>query len=307
MAVAGGQGAIVLDGVAAAREVYSDLRQRVAALAGAGLKPGLAAVQVGENAASAIYVRNKVRACTEAGVHSEVHVLPGDCLQEAVTARIEALNRDPKVHGILLQLPLPRHLDADRIMQAIAPQKDVDGLTWHSLGALLAGHPSFEPCTPAGVMVLLDRAGVALDGRHAVVVGRSAIVGKPMALMLMARGATVTLCHSRTPDLPAETRRADILVAATGRTGLIRGDMVKAGAAVMDVGINRDARGKLVGDVDFESVSAVAGWLTPVPGGVGPMTVAMLISNTVAAAESGSDGAPVSSGMRSRSSSGTRR
>jgi methylenetetrahydrofolate dehydrogenase (NADP+)/methenyltetrahydrofolate cyclohydrolase len=290
---AGGRAA-VLDGVAAARDIYSGLRQRVAALGRSGVTPGLAAVRVGEDAASKVYVRNKVRACTEAGLHSEVHVLPGDCRQDAVMERIEGLNRDPLVHGILLQLPLPRHLDSERIMQSIAPHKDVDGLTWHSLGALLAGHPSFEPCTPAGVMVMLERAGIALDRRHAVVVGRSAIVGKPMALMLMARGATVTVCHSRTPDLPAETRRADVLVAATGRPGLIRGDMVKPGAAVMDVGISRDAGGKLVGDVDFESVAAVAGWLTPVPGGIGPMTVAMLISNTVAAAERGG-GAQVSS------------
>jgi methylenetetrahydrofolate dehydrogenase (NADP+)/methenyltetrahydrofolate cyclohydrolase len=290
---AGGRAA-VLDGVAAARDIYSGLRQRVAALGRSGVTPGLAAVRVGEDAASKVYVRNKVRACTEAGLHSEVHVLPGDCRQDAVMERIEGLNRDPLVHGILLQLPLPRHLDSERIMQSIAPHKDVDGLTWHSLGALLAGHPSFEPCTPAGVMVMLERAGIALDRRHAVVVGRSAIVGKPMALMLMAQGATVTVCHSRTPDLPAETRRADVLVAATGRPGLIRGDMVKPGAAVMDVGISRDAGGKLVGDVDFESVAAVAGWLTPVPGGIGPMTVAMLISNTVAAAERGG-GAQVSS------------
>jgi methylenetetrahydrofolate dehydrogenase (NADP+)/methenyltetrahydrofolate cyclohydrolase len=286
--------AAVLDGVAVARDIYSGLRQRVASLGRSGVTPGLAAVRVGEDAASKVYVRNKVRACTEAGLHSEVHVLPGDCRQDAVMERIEGLNRDPLVHGILLQLPLPRHLDSERIMQSIAPHKDVDGLTWHSLGALLAGHPSFEPCTPAGVMVMLERAGIALDRRHAVVVGRSAIVGKPMALMLMARGATVTICHSRTPDLPAETRRADVLVAATGRPGLIRGDMVKPGAAVMDVGISRDTGGKLVGDVDFESVAAVAGWLTPVPGGIGPMTVAMLISNTVAAAERGG-GAQVSS------------
>lgn len=299
--------AAVLDGVAAAQDIYSRLRQRVAALRESGVTPGLAAVQVGEDAASKIYVRNKVRACSEAGLHSEVHSLPGDSGQDAVLARIQALNRDPKVHGILLQLPLPPHLDAERIMQAITPQKDVDGLTWHSLGALLAGHPSFEPCTPAGVMAMLERAGIPLDRRHAVVVGRSAIVGKPMALMLMTRGATVTICHSRTPDLPAETRRADVLIAATGRPGLIRADMVKPGAAVMDVGINRDARGKLVGDVDFEPVSAVAAWITPVPGGIGPMTVAMLISNTVAAAERSGGGAPVSSEMRSRSASGAPR
>jgi methylenetetrahydrofolate dehydrogenase (NADP+) / methenyltetrahydrofolate cyclohydrolase len=280
-----GRSAVILDGVAAARDIYSGLRERVAALRNSGVQPGLAAVRVGEDAASKIYVRNKVRACAEAGLHSEVHVLPGDCPQETVTAQLEQLNRAHLVHGILLQLPLPRHLNADRIVQSIAPEKDVDGLTWLSLGALLAGHPSFEPCTPAGVIVLLGRAGVPIDRRHAVVVGRSAIVGKPMALMLMARGATVTICHSRTPDLAAQTRRADILVAATGHPSLITGDMVKPGAAVMDVGISRLADGKLAGDVDVESVSRVAGCMTPVPGGVGPMTIAMLISNTVAAAE----------------------
>jgi methylenetetrahydrofolate dehydrogenase (NADP+) / methenyltetrahydrofolate cyclohydrolase len=295
MPSSGGRRAAVLDGAAAARDIYSALKQRVAALGRSGVQPGLAAVHVGEDAASKIYVRNKVRACTEAGLHSEVHPLPGDSREDAVIARIEAINRDPRIHGILLQLPLPRHLAAERIMQSIAPHKDVDGLTWHSLGGLLTGHPAFEPCTPAGVMVLLARAGVAIDRRHAVVVGRSAIVGKPMALMLMARGATVTVCHSRTPDLAAETRRADILVAATGRAGLVRADMVKPGAAVMDVGISRGAGGKLVGDVDFESVAAVAGWLTPVPGGIGPMTVAMLISNTVQAAERGSGRIAVSS------------
>ena len=277
--------ASTLDGVAVARGIYSGLRGRVAALARSGIRPGLAAVQVGEDPGSKIYIRNKVRACNEAGIHSQVHALPGDCRQEAVIARLDELNRDRLVHGILLQLPLPRHLDADSIMQSIAPAKDVDGLTWQNLGALLAGHPLFEPCTPAGVMSLLDHAAIAIDRRHAVIVGRSTIVGKPMALLLMARGATVTVCHSRTPDLRDVTRRADILVAATGRVGLITGDMVKPGSAVMDVGINRLPDGKLAGDVDPESVSRVAGWMTPVPGGVGPMTVAMLISNTVAAAE----------------------
>jgi methylenetetrahydrofolate dehydrogenase (NADP+) / methenyltetrahydrofolate cyclohydrolase len=290
-----GRRAAVLDGAAAARDIYSALRQRVDALGRSGVQPGLAAVQVGEDAASKIYLRNKVRACTEAGLHSEVHVLSADCSQDEVIARLKSLNGNSRIHGILLQLPLPAHLHAESIMQSIAPHKDVDGLTWHSLGALLAGHPAFEPCTPAGVMALLDRARIAIDRRHAVVVGRSAIVGKPMALMLMARGATVIICHSRTPDLAAETRRADILVAATGSAGLIRGDMVKPGAAVMDVGISRSAGGKLVGDVDFESVATVAGWLTPVPGGIGPMTVAMLISNTVAAAERSGDAAPISS------------
>ncbi len=277
--------AAVLDGTAAAREIYARLRERVAVLDGANIRPGLAAIQVGDNPASRIYVRNKARACEEAGIRSEVHELPADAAQSAVVATVLKLNRDPRVNGILLQLPLPPHLDGDAIMQSIAPEKDVDGLTRPSLGALVTGRPSFEPCTPAGVIVLLERAGVPFDGRHAVVVGRSTIVGKPMALMLMARGATVTVCHSRTRDLGAETRRADILVAAVGRPRLITGDMVKPGAAVVDVGINRMPDGKLAGDVDYATAREVAGWISPVPGGVGPMTVAMLISNTVQAAE----------------------
>ena len=286
----------VIDGVAAAGEIHARLKERVAALARAGVQPGLAAVRVGDDPASKIYVRNKVRACDAAGIRSEEILLPSDCTPAAVVAALEKLNRDARVHGILLQLPLPGHLDTGVIQQSIAPAKDVDGLTRVSLGALLAGQPVFEPCTPAGVMVLLERAGVAVDRRHAVVVGRSAIVGKPMALMLMARGATVTICHSRTPDLAAETRRADVLVAATGRPGLITGGMVKPGAAVIDVGISRLEGGKLAGDVDFESVARIAGWLTPVPGGVGPMTVAMLLSNTVLAAERrAAAGSPVSS------------
>src|SRR5688572_434782 len=280
-----------LDGVAASREIYARLKGRVAALSRAGIHPGLAAVRVGDDPASKIYVRNKVRACDEAGVRSEEVLLPAECSQGEVTAALEKLNRDERVHGILLQLPLPARLDAGVIMQAIVPAKDVDGLTRASLGALLAGQPTFEPCTPAGVMVLLERAGIAVDRRRAVVVGRSAIVGKPMALMLMARGATVTICHSRTADLAAETRRADVLVAATGRPGLITGEMVKPGAAVVDVGISRLEGGKLAGDVDAASVAKIAGWLSPVPGGVGPMTVAMLISNTVAAAERSRAGA----------------
>jgi len=277
--------ATVIDGAAAAREIISGLAGRVAALGRSNVRPGLAAVQVGDNPASKIYLRNKVRACDEAGVHSEVHPLPADCALDRVIATLEKLNRNPQVHGILLQLPLPPHLDTERVMQSVAPEKDVDGLTWASLGALVTGHPVFEPCTPAGVIVLLERAGVALDGRHAVVVGRSAIVGKPMALLLMARGATVTICHSRTRNLADHTRRADVLVAAIGRPRFIAADMVKPGAAVIDVGINRLPDGKLAGDVDFATARDVAGWITPVPGGVGPMTVAMLIANTVRAAE----------------------
>jgi methylenetetrahydrofolate dehydrogenase (NADP+)/methenyltetrahydrofolate cyclohydrolase len=275
----------VIDGVATAREIYAQLKERVTALGRLSVRPGLAAVQVGDHPVSKIYLRNKVRACEEAGVYSELHRLDADSPQGAVLAALEKLNRHPHVHGILLQLPLPAHLDAERITQAIAPEKDVDGLTWHSLGALLSGRPRFEPCTPRGVIMLLERAGIVMDGRDAVVVGRSVIVGKPMALMLMARGATVTICHSRTGDLGDYTRRADILVAAAGRAGLITRDMVKPGAAVVDVGINRLPDGKLAGDVDFASVRAVAGHITPVPGGVGPMTIAMVIANTVLAAE----------------------
>jgi methylenetetrahydrofolate dehydrogenase (NADP+)/methenyltetrahydrofolate cyclohydrolase len=275
----------ILDGTAAARDIYARLKERVAALGRQQVRPRLAAVQVGDNPASKVYLRNKVRACEEVGVESEVHHLAGDCPADTLLAILGQLNRDPRIHGILLQLPLPPHLDADRATQTIAPGKDVDGLTWASLGALVGGHPGFEPCTPSGVIVLLERAGVALEGSHAVVVGRSAIVGKPMALMLIARGATVTVCHTRTRDLPEHTRRADILVVAAGRAGLVSGAMVKPGAAVVDVGVNRLADGKLAGDVDFATVSPVAGWISPVPGGVGPMTVAMVIANTVQAAE----------------------
>jgi methylenetetrahydrofolate dehydrogenase (NADP+)/methenyltetrahydrofolate cyclohydrolase len=211
--------------------------------------------------------------------------LPASCPPRTLLAALEKLNADPGVHGILVQLPLPQPLDASLVAQSVAPAKDVDGLSWHNLGALMAGQPLFEPCTPRGVMALLERAAVEIDAREAVVVGRSPIVGKPMALMLMARGATVTICHSRTRDLQAHTRRADILVVAAGRAGLLTGDMVKAGAAVIDVGINRLPGGKLAGDVDFASVRPVAGCITPVPGGVGPMTIAMVIANTVLAAE----------------------
>jgi methylenetetrahydrofolate dehydrogenase (NADP+)/methenyltetrahydrofolate cyclohydrolase len=282
---AGAGPARIIDGTAISREIYAGLRERVSVLGRGGVRPGLAAVQVGDNPASEIYLRNKVRACDEVGIHSEVHHLAAGSPQDVVLATLEKLNRNPRLHGILLQLPLPPHLDAERAMQSITPEKDVDGLTWGSLGSLVAGRPVFEPCTPAGVIVLLERSGIAMDGRHAVVVGRSVIVGKPVALMLMAQGATVTICHSRTHGLADHTRRADILVAAVGRTRLITGEMVKPGAAVIDVGINRLPDGKLAGDVDFQSVRGVAGFITPVPGGVGPMTIAMLMSNTVCAAE----------------------
>lgn len=277
--------AILLDGAAIARQVYSRLEPRVAALNKQGVRPGLAAVEVGGHPASLVYIRNKVRACAAAGLHSEVHGFTADCSESALLAALDKLNRNSLIHGIIVQLPLPDGLDAGRIVQSIAVEKDVDGFGWRNLGALIAGHPLFVPGTPLGVMTLLEHAGIAVEGRHAVVVGRSTVVGKPMALLLIARGATVTVCNSKTVDLGNFTRQADILVVAAGKAGLVTGDMVKPGAVVIDVGINRRADGKLVGDVDFESVKKKASHLTPVPGGVGPMTVVMLIANTVSAAE----------------------
>ncbi|MCC7486869.1 MAG: bifunctional methylenetetrahydrofolate dehydrogenase/methenyltetrahydrofolate cyclohydrolase FolD [Burkholderiales bacterium] len=275
----------LIDGAALAREVYAALGDRLRALAGQGVTPGLVVVQIGEDPASNVYVRNKMRACEAAGLRSAVRQLPADCDEAEVLALVAGLNAEPATHGILVQLPLPAGLDAERITQAIDPAKDVDGFNWMNLGALVAGRARFEPCTPRGVMALLGRAGVPVEGSRAVILGRSNIVGKPLALMLVNRSATVTVCHTRTRDLERHTREADILVAAAGRAGLVTAAMVKRGATVIDVGINRDASGKLVGDVDFASVREVAGRITPVPGGVGPMTVAMLIENTVLAAE----------------------
>ena len=275
----------IIDGTATAQSVYAALAPRVRALLARGVKPRLAAVQFGENAASKVYLRTKMRACEAAGVQSETRQFPVDCPQAEALRVIREMNTDPAVHGILVQLPLPAHLDPHPITQAIAPGKDVDGFNWTNLGALIAGRAAFEPCTPRGVMVLLERAGVSIEGSGAVIVGRSNIVGKPLALMLVNRGATVTMCHTKTTDLARRAREADILVVAAGRAHLVTGAMIKPGAAVIDVGINRDAAGKLVGDVDYASACQVAGCITPVPGGVGPMTVAMLIENTVLAAE----------------------
>jgi methylenetetrahydrofolate dehydrogenase (NADP+)/methenyltetrahydrofolate cyclohydrolase len=277
--------ASVLDGAAIARQVFSGLETRVAALCAAGVRPGLATVLVGDSPASQVYVRNKQRACEEVGLHAQVRALPADCSESELLAVVEALNTDDAIHGIIVQLPLPRGIDSQRVLQSIALEKDVDGFNWSNLGALVDGHPRLVPCTPLGVMRMLDHVGIELEGRHAVVIGRSSIVGKPMALLLIARGATVTVCNSKTPDLAAYTRSADVLVVAAGRPKLVSADMVKPGAAVIDVGINRMPDGKLAGDVDFESAKAVAGWLSPVPGGVGRMTVAMLVANTVLAAE----------------------
>ena len=268
-----------------ARDVFDELKPRVAALGRHGITPGLATVLVGDNPASRVYVRNKVKACAEVGLHAELHELGADATQDAVLEKITALNGDAAIHGIIVQLPLPARLDAQKVLQSISIDKDVDGFNWSNLGALVDGHPRLAPCTPLGVMVMLDRAGVPIEGRHAVVIGRSSIVGKPVALMLIARGATVTVCNSKTPDLAVYTRSADILIAAAGRAKLIASAMVKPGAVVIDVGINRLPDGKLAGDVDYEAVSATAGAISPVPGGVGRMTVAMLIANTVVAAE----------------------
>lgn len=275
----------IIDGKALAESVRAALRTKVAALAARGVRPGLAAILAGTDPASRVYVRNKVRACEDTGVHSEVHEFPERVSEGELLQRIAKLNADPRIHGVLVQLPLPGKVDASRVLAAIAPTKDADGFHAESLGALVQGRPGFVPGTPAGVMALLEHAGVPLAGRHAVIVGRSTVVGKPAALLLLQKDATVTICHSRTSDLAAVTRQADILVAAVGRAKLITADMVKPGACVIDVGINRSVDGKLVGDVDFDTVKDVAGWITPVPGGVGPMTVAILLVNTVKAAE----------------------
>ena len=277
----------IIDGTALARAVRDQLHGRVAALRAAGVVPGLAVVLAGDNAASRVYVRNKGRACAEVGVHSEQHDLPASATEDEVLERVRRLNADPRIHGILVQLPLPAHISVQRVLHAIEPHKDADGFHPFNVGLLATGHPAFVPCTPAGVMRMLDSEGIAPEGRHAVIVGRSNIVGKPMAMLLLQANATVTLCHSKTRDLGALTRQADILVAAIGRARFLTGDMVKSGAVVIDVGINRlpDGQGELAGDVDFQGVLGRASHLTPVPGGVGPMTIAMLLENTVLAAE----------------------
>jgi len=275
----------LIDGNALARSIRDDVSRRVALLARRGVIPGLAVVLVGDDAASSVYVRNKVKDCAEVGIVSTLDRLPADTTEAALLARIAQLNADPAIHGILVQLPLPKHIDEHRVIEAISPAKDADGFHVSNVGLLLTGKPLFRPCTPYGVMKMLEHAGAKLDGSEAVVIGRSNIVGKPQALMLLAAGATVTVCHSRTRDLASHTRRADVLVAAVGRPGLVTADMVKPGAIVIDVGMNRGADGKLCGDVDFAGVREVAGAITPVPGGVGPMTRAMLLVNTIEAAE----------------------
>jgi len=275
----------IIDGTGLSRRIRSEVAARVAALTAHDRRPGLAVILVGEDPASRVYVRNKVRACEETGVHSLLETYLADLSEAALLDRIHALNKDPQIHGILVQLPLPGHIDAKRVIETIAPHKDVDGFSVLSAGALMCGLPGFQPCTPYGCMKLLESTGVPVRGKHAVVIGRSNTVGKPMALMLLAAGATVTVCHSGTADLGQHTRKADIVVAAVGRRDLVRADMLKPGAIVIDVGMNRTDEGKLCGDVDFAGAREVAGWITPVPGGVGPMTITMLLVNTVQAAE----------------------
>ena len=274
----------ILDGKTLAAAMRADLKQRVAALVQRGVRPGLAVILAGDDPASRVYVRNKTAAAEQVGVASSLIALPAAVTEAQLMERISKLNADPAVHSILVQLPLPKHIDGPRVLEAIAPAKDVDGFHQANLGALMAGRPGVVPCTPFGCMRLLEHAGVQIAGRHAVVLGRSNIVGKPMAMLLLQRDATVTICHSKSTDLKGITKQADILVAAVGRAKLVSAEMVKPGACVIDVGINRLPDGKLAGDVDFASVREVAGWITPVPGGVGPMTVAMLLENCVNAA-----------------------
>jgi methylenetetrahydrofolate dehydrogenase (NADP+)/methenyltetrahydrofolate cyclohydrolase len=275
----------LIDGVKLSQQLRADIAQRAAALTAAGKQPGLAVILVGEDPASQVYVRNKVKACGDAGFHSVLEKYEADLTEAALLARIDALNADPAIHGILVQMPLPRHINPQKVIEAIAVDKDVDGYSVMSAGELMTGMPGLRPCTPYGCMKLIESTGVDLRGKHAVVIGRSNTVGKPMALLLLQANATVTICHSGTPDLGYHTRQADIVVAAVGRRNTLTGDMVKPGAIVIDVGINRDDAGKLCGDVDFDSVREVASHVTPVPGGVGPMTITMLLMNTLEAAE----------------------
>ncbi|HMZ01674.1 MAG TPA: bifunctional methylenetetrahydrofolate dehydrogenase/methenyltetrahydrofolate cyclohydrolase FolD [Burkholderiaceae bacterium] len=276
----------LIDGNALSKQIRAEVAQRAAALTARGVKPGLAVILVGDNPASQVYVRNKVKACEDGGLHSVLEKYDATMTEAELLARIDALNRDPAIHGILVQLPLPKHIDDHKVIEAISPAKDVDGFHVSSAGALMVGEVGFKACTPYGCMKMLESIGLKdLRGKHAVVIGRSNIVGKPMAMMLLAANATVTVCHSGTADLGAMTRQADVVVAAVGKRNVLTADMVKPGAVVIDVGMNRNDEGKLCGDVDFDGVKEVAGWITPVPGGVGPMTITMLLVNTIEAAE----------------------
>ncbi len=274
----------ILDGRTLAAAMRASVKEAVARLAARGVRPGLAVILAGDDPASRAYVRNKSRACEETGVRSVQFEYESSVKQDELLDRVAALNEDPAVHGILVQLPLPGHIDSGKILETVSPAKDVDGFHPANLGALLSGRPRLVPCTPAGIMRLLEHAGVPLAGRSAVVIGRSSIVGKPLALLLLQKDATVTICHSRSQNIERVTQEADILIAAAGRAKLVGAAMVKPGACVVDVGISRLADGALAGDVDFDAVKEVAGWITPVPGGVGPMTIAMLLENCVKAA-----------------------
>ena len=275
----------IIDGKALSSRMRGDIQQRAAALTARSQPPGLAVILVGDDPASAVYVRNKVKACEDSGLRSVLERYPATLTEAALLGRIEALNGDPSIHGILVQMPLPRHIDPHKVIEAIETRKDVDGYSTLSAGELMTQLPGFRPCTPYGCMKLIESTGYDLRGKHAVVIGRSNTVGKPMALLLLQANATVTVCHSATPDIGHHTRQADVVVAAVGRRNMLTADMVKPGALVIDVGINRDDEGKLCGDVDFDGVRKVAGWITPVPGGVGPMTITMLLANTLEAAE----------------------
>ncbi len=275
----------IIDGKQLARDVRADWKRRVVDLTERGVKPGLAVIIVGDNPASTIYVRNKVKACSEIGIHSEVHHFSENAQQGEILECISLLNQNKCIHGILVQLPLPSHFENNKVITSIAIDKDVDGFHLYNVGALVTGSTNFAPCTPYGVMLMLEQYRIPIVGKHAVVVGRSNIVGKPMAMMLLEHGATVTICTSKTKDLTQFTRLADILVVATGRPRMITANMVKSGATVIDVGINRLPDGQLCGDVEFDTVKDVAGYITPVPGGVGPMTITSLLCNTILSAE----------------------
>ena len=275
----------LIDGIALSRKVRAEVAQRAAALRGRGIVPGLAVILVGDDPASAVYVHNKVKACEEHGIRSVLEKHDASMSEAELLARLAGLNADPSIHGILVQMPLPKHIDPQKVIETISTAKDVDGYSVQSAGDLMTGLPGFRPCTPWGCMKLIESTGVPVRGKHAVVVGRSNTVGKPMALMLLQANATVTVTHTATPDLGVHTRQADIVVVAAGRRDTLRGDMVKPGAIVIDVGIHRREDGKLCGDVDFDSVAPIAGFITPVPGGVGPMTITMLLMNTIESAE----------------------
>ncbi len=278
----------VIDGVALSTQIRAQVAARAAALSARGRQPGLAVILVGEDPASAVYVRNKVKACQDHGLRSVMEKYDALLPEAELLARIAALNADPSIHGILVQMPVPKHIDPQKVIGAIATEKDVDGFSLHSAGALMTGLPGLRPATPFGCMKLIESTGINLKGKHAVVIGRSNTVGKPMALLLLQASATVTVCHSGTPDIAVHTRQADVVVAATGRRNTVTADMVKPGAVVIDVGINRNEAGKLCGDVDYAAVRDAlgdAGWISPVPGGVGPMTITMLLVNTLQAAE----------------------